>query len=106
MPRPRSGIKIFRPRPGVTISSVSDLVYGNILERAKKFKEITLGHTAIPDAKQAYFDDLTVLNNDIGANRTRYNSEYGQLAQEILCHSQTLLWWKPSSRRPVRACHL
>ncbi|OLU10554.1 hypothetical protein BOQ07_30840, partial [Klebsiella michiganensis] len=27
------------------------------------------------------FDDLTVLNNDIGANRTRYNSEYGQLAQ-------------------------
>ena len=81
MPRPRSGIKIFRPRPGVTISSVSDLVYGNILERAKKFKEITLGHTAIPDAKQAYFDDLTVLNNDIGANRTRYNSEYGQLAQ-------------------------
>ncbi|HBU2533322.1 TPA: hypothetical protein MCU09_005652, partial [Klebsiella pneumoniae] len=81
MPRPRSGIKIFRPRPGVTISSVSDLVYGNILERVRKFKEITLGHTAIPDARQSFFDDLTVLNNDIGANRTRYNSEYGQLAQ-------------------------
>ncbi|HGK4748548.1 TPA: SGNH/GDSL hydrolase family protein [Klebsiella quasipneumoniae] len=80
MPRPRSGIKIFRVRPGYTVGTVADLVYDDVTDRAQRFKEITLGHTAIPTADQSYFDNLSVYNA-INTTRTRYNSEYGQLAQ-------------------------
>ncbi|WP_129678651.1 SGNH/GDSL hydrolase family protein [Klebsiella variicola] len=80
MPRPRSGLKIFRVRPGYTVGTVADLVYDDVTDRAQRFKEITLGHTAIPTADQSYFDNLSVYNA-INTTRTRYNSEYGQLAQ-------------------------
>jgi len=68
LPRPRQSLKIFRKRDSVAVSSMDDLIFSNNLERAKKFREIHVGHTALVDPKNV--DDV---NNKTIANVT---SEY------------------------------
>ncbi|MCM1323049.1 MAG: hypothetical protein NC218_02585 [Acetobacter sp.] len=47
MPRPYQSIKIFRPRQQPT--SADELLFSNIYERAKKFKEISISHSALTE---------------------------------------------------------
>lgn len=52
LPRPRQGLKIFRKRPGVTVSSVDDLLYDLNTERAELFKELRLGQDSLDDSQE------------------------------------------------------
>lgn len=72
LPRPERCMKIFRVRSEVTVSSVADLLYHTIEERAKLFKEIELGHTFLSNPQ--YLD--AVPTND---TKEKQNSEYGTL---------------------------
>ncbi|WP_368868664.1 hypothetical protein [Proteus penneri] len=92
MPRPRTGIKIFRVRSPNLITSISQLLYDDINDRASLFKEITLGHTAISENDARYYDDLTAYNAE-NVSRERHLSEYGTLAkgQSLLATKYILL---------------
>lgn len=59
MPRPYQSIKIFRVRQEP--SEIDDLIYGNIYERAEKFKEISISHSALNEPK--YYDNCTSRSN-------------------------------------------
>lgn len=61
MPRPYQSIKIFRPR--TKPSELDELIYGNIYERAEKFKEISISHSALTDSK--YYDECTSKHNSV-----------------------------------------
>ncbi|MBT2735129.1 SGNH/GDSL hydrolase family protein [Bacillus sp. ISL-7] len=51
LPRPRQSLKVFRLRTGQTVSTLDDLVFFTNTERAKKFKEVAVGHNALTDPK-------------------------------------------------------
>lgn len=55
MPRPYQSIKIFRVRQEP--ESLDDLIFGDIFERAEKFKEISVSHSALTEPK--YYDNCT-----------------------------------------------
>lgn len=59
MSRPYQSIKIFRPRTEPT--DLDDLIFGNIYERAEKFKEISISHSALVEPK--YYDNCTSRSN-------------------------------------------
>lgn len=71
LPRPRQSLKIFRKRDLTDASSLDDLIFNTNLERAKKFKEIQVGHAAINDPKLV--DQCTTAQN------SRVTSEYLKL---------------------------
>lgn len=54
LPRPRQGIKLFRPRN--TASSINDLNFDFINERVKVFQEISVGHYALTSAQEINYD--------------------------------------------------
>ncbi len=58
MPRPTRAIKIFRRRPGFAVSAISDLLYSGRLDRAAKWKEITLGHYSITPTRAEELSQL------------------------------------------------
>lgn len=69
MPRPYQSIKIFRTREDPT--ELDDLIFSNIYERAEKFKEISISHSALNEPK--YYDSCT------GRSNSKVPSEYLQL---------------------------
>ena len=56
--RPERGIKIFRPRNN---NAISDLLYTTTIERAKKWKEISVAHDALQPDYAPYYDNLTTI---------------------------------------------
>ena len=60
MPRPYQSIKIFRPR--TEPETLDELLFGDIYERAKKFKEISISHSALKEPK--YYDNCTSKPNE------------------------------------------
>jgi hypothetical protein len=57
LPRPYSAIKIFRARDTSLVSNLDNYLFGNIEERAEKFKEISICHSALREPK--YYDNCT-----------------------------------------------
>lgn len=55
---PSQAVKLFRPRSGVTVSTVADLLFENIPERARLWQEIQIAHAALSDANQATWDEV------------------------------------------------
>jgi len=85
--RPRMSVKVFRPRStyvaslaGGVVGSVADLYYRSEPKnfyRAKKWKEISVGHNAInSDANRAKWDEVSSL---IGSTQSPVLSEYLKL---------------------------
>ena len=74
LPRPRQSLKIFRQRPGVSVSTPADLMYDTYFDRARLFKEISIGHLALTAATEKYMDELATHEADF-VNET-VNSEY------------------------------
>lgn len=68
MPRPFQSIKIFRVRETTVVNSLDDLIVNTNLERAEKFKEIMIGHSALNKPEE--YDDCSSSSN------SRVNSEY------------------------------
>ena len=62
LPNAKNDIKIYRRRLQFTVSTVADLLYTTLGERTKAYKEIYIGQSAISDAQEKYYDDLTTLN--------------------------------------------
>lgn len=58
LPEPDGALKVFRRRPTFAASTSSDLLYTGIVERYKKFKEISISHYRLSDATLQYFDEL------------------------------------------------
>jgi len=71
LPRPYSSIKIFRPRDNSLVSNLDNYLFHGIEERAEKFKEISICHSALNDS--SLYDTCT---NQSG---TKYESEYFKL---------------------------
>lgn len=79
MPRPDRAIKIHRRRQGFAVSSAADLLYKDRLDRAKRWKELTLFHFSLnPEAK---YDEINQLTYN-GETFTYFNNadEYQRLA--------------------------
>jgi|GEM_PF-2252540 len=74
--RPRSSCKIFRPRPGVTISTIADIYYRDDRRdfyRCKVWKEISTGHYALVSGSSAKWDRVSTLApSDYGAVTSEY----------------------------------
>ena len=68
MPRPFQSIKIFRVRETTVVDSLDDLIVNTNLERAEKFKEIMIGHSALVNPEE--YDACTSSSN------SKVNSEY------------------------------
>lgn len=73
--RPRTAIKVFRNR--ATVSDNSELLYNNIFERIKIWREIDINHMSI-DGHDEYVDRLDSFISD-GLAQTRITSEYNTL---------------------------
>lgn len=69
MPRPFQSIKIFRVRESIVVNSLDDLIVNTNLERAEKFKEIMIGHSALNNPNE--YDNCTTAKNN------KVDSEYG-----------------------------
>lgn len=76
MPRPRTGLKLFRVRPTYEENNLESLVYDDCIQRAQRFKELTLGHRGLTSEKDHLFD---AINQQTPSDRTTYDSEYGML---------------------------
>ena len=74
LPRPERGIKLFRKRPD-TSSTLSDLVYCDVVDRARRFVEVYNGYTCITKATEKYFDRLDTRNQ----SSENVYSEYQQI---------------------------
>jgi hypothetical protein len=61
LPRPRSGIKIFRPRPTWPVSVIDDVLYDTIDERAERLEEVNIGHQSLQDSQAPWYDKLDTL---------------------------------------------
>lgn len=61
MPRPFQSLKVFRKRDFIEVNSLDDLVFNSNVERAKKFKEIMIGHSAINKPEE--YDNCTTSAN-------------------------------------------
>ena len=68
MPRPFQSIKIFRVRETTVVNSLDDLIVNTNLERAEKFKEIMIGHSALVNPEE--YDACTNSRN------SKVDSEY------------------------------
>ena len=55
---PSRAVKMFRPRSDVTVSTVADLMFATIPERARIWQEIQIAHAALSDADQATWDEI------------------------------------------------
>jgi len=60
LPRPRQSIKIYRRRTSYSVSTIADLMFISVFQRAKRFKEILTTQKALISAEEKYFDDLNV----------------------------------------------
>lgn len=58
LPRPNKSIKIFRKRAGVVVSDKKDLLTKDMIDRCKKFKEISVSHYRLADTHVGYYDEL------------------------------------------------
>ncbi|HBC3499868.1 TPA: hypothetical protein KDY90_002649 [Vibrio parahaemolyticus] len=58
LPRPNKSIKLFRKRPGVSVSSVDELLYENIVQRAQLYKELSVTHRHLTTASRVKFEEL------------------------------------------------
>lgn len=56
--RPRQSLKLFRKRASVAVAAIDDLLFDGHFDRARLFKEISLGHTALTAAKADWYDKL------------------------------------------------
>ena len=56
LPKPSRSIKIFRPRGAV--ADIEDLIFDTVVERAKRWKEISVGHFALASGSEKYYDAL------------------------------------------------
>lgn len=79
MPKPEQAIKIYRKRNGFTPAGAADLLYKDRLDRAKKWKELTVFHYSLnPEAK---YDELGKLAyNSEAYTWFRNDDEYQKLA--------------------------
>jgi hypothetical protein len=75
LPRPYSSIKIFRARDNSNINDLDQYLFGNVEERAEKFKEISICHSALNESK--YYDNCTQ------KPYSRIESEYFKLMSEL-----------------------
>ena len=57
LPRPVKGIKLFRKRPD-TGTTLQELVYNNVYERAERYVEIDNGYSCLTQETEKYFDRL------------------------------------------------
>ena len=74
LPRPKQSIKIFRPRPNINTVNKKNLLYDGIHGRLKRFAEINVGNTGLPDSKAKYFDRMSTHYNSVS-----HKSEYEKL---------------------------
>jgi hypothetical protein len=75
LPRPYSAIKIFRPRDNSLAYDLDNYIFGNIEERAEKFKEISICHSAL--------DDSSLYDNCTGKAQSKIESEYFKIMSGI-----------------------
>lgn len=75
LPRPYSAIKIFRARDTSLISNLDNYLFGTVEERAEKFKEISICHSALREPK--YYDKCTEKPN------SKIESEYCKLIANL-----------------------
>lgn len=68
MPRPFQSIKVFRVRESIDTSNLDMLIFNTNVERAEKFKEIMIGHSALNKPEE--YDNCTNSAN------SRVTSEY------------------------------
>lgn len=76
LPRPRQSLKIFRKRDSFTVGTVDDLLFDTNIQRASKWKEISIGHTCLSTASAKYFDDI---DGTPTLETQKINSEYLKL---------------------------
>lgn len=74
LPRPVKGIKLFRKRPD-TGTTLQELVYNNVYERAERYVEIDNGYACLTQETEKYFDRL---NNSL-ATYENLKDEYQKL---------------------------
>jgi hypothetical protein len=78
LPRPRTGLKIFRYRSTFDYSAdIDGLLYDTIPQRAERWREISVGHESLIAAQEKYFDSL----NSISPSSYDSYNEYIDLAQ-------------------------
>lgn len=75
LPRPYSSIKIFRARDNSKISNLDSYIFNTTEERAEKFKEISICHSALRNP--ALYDSCT------GASNGKIESEYFKLMSNL-----------------------
>lgn len=71
LPRPYSSIKIFRARDNSKIYNLDNYIFNTVEERAEKFKEISICHSALRDS--SLYDSCTNMAN------SKVESEYFKL---------------------------
>ncbi|MNM45079.1 hypothetical protein D3C81_559960 [compost metagenome] len=76
LPRPRQSLKIFRKRDSFTMSVIDDLLFDTNIQRASKWKEISIGHTCLSASSAKYFDDI---DGTPALETQKINSEYLKL---------------------------
>lgn len=74
MPMPKQGIKVFRNRAAV--QNIEDLLYDDVYQRAKLFKELSITHYHLSDATKQHFEEL---DGDDVYNHVCTTDEYLQL---------------------------
>lgn len=77
MPKPQRAIKIFRRRSTFAVTAIADLLYSDRVDRAKKWKEITVYHTPLANA-----ENVEELDNLGSYSFTTQADEYQKLAAE------------------------
>lgn len=78
LPRPSKSIKLFRARPDVDTTDLDNLMYDDVVSRAKTFEEITCGVSGLSEATEKYFDRIDS-GNTVYSN---YKDEYQKLQQK------------------------
>lgn len=75
MPSPKQGIKIFRNRDS-NIVDIKELLYDDIYQRAKLFKELSVTHYHLVDSKKQHFEEL---DGDDVYTFSKTDDEYNKL---------------------------
>ena len=84
LPRPRTSLRLFRPRPAFSAAVPADLVYDTNDERATIWKELTTGHMGLKLASSSKYDAIAAgPNPQVEADRQYYDSEYIALQKNI-----------------------
>lgn len=77
MPRPRTGLKVFRPRLTHVAGPRAGLLYDNILERAEIWKELTTGHRGLMLSESSKYDAVAAgPDRQTVADQELYHDEY------------------------------